>query len=159
MPSRSTSLTAAVDDALEGLRWLAFDMHLYPDHSSDAGLFHQQYDTPESPDTFLDDQRDQALQVGMDVIAFTDHPTFDQHFDPDYDLDRSALQVNDQLLVTGEEWGGGRHGTAFAIQGKIDHGSTDRVGCGMAEMTLEVAASTVCSATPRTAAPTSAWPS
>lgn len=139
-PTRSAALTAAALEAVEGLEWFAVDMHLHTDHSSDGGVFHQQYDTPESHDTFLDDQRDQALRMQMDAVAFTDHRNFGQHFDPDYDLDRSVFATGDQFLLTGEEWGGGRHGTAFAIQRKVDHGSTDRVGCGMAEMSLEVAA-------------------
>ena len=139
-PVRSAALDAAVDAALDGLAWVPFDMHLHTDHSSDGGVFHQEFDTPESHDTFLDEQRDQALRAGMSAVAFTDHRNFAQHYDPDFDLDRSPFAIGDRVLLTGEEWGGGRHGTAFAIQTRIDHGSTDRVGCGLAEMTLEVAA-------------------
>ena len=69
-PVRSAALDAAVDAALDGLAWVPFDMHLHTDHSSDGGVFHQEFDTPESHDTFLDEQRDQALGTFV--------PTFDE---------------------------------------------------------------------------------
>ena len=95
-PIRSAALDAAVDAALDGLAWVPFDMHLHTDHSSDGGVFHQEFDTPESHDTFLDEQRDQALRAGMSTVAFTDHRNFAQHYDPDFDLDRSPFAIGDR---------------------------------------------------------------
>jgi hypothetical protein len=134
------ALDQAVDEALDGLIWVAMDMHLHTDHSSDGGLFHQQEKDQRNQDTFLDEQRDQALRMGMDGVAFTDHRNFGQHYDPGFMLDTDNPLVDQQFLVTGQEWGGGRHGTAFATMRRIDHGSTDLLGCGLAQMALEVAA-------------------
>jgi hypothetical protein len=133
LPDPGGRIAAAVTDAADGLEWLAFDAHLHTDYSADAGLPHQQEKAPENHDTFLDEQRDQAIRLGMDAVAFTDHRTFDQHYSPDYATD-------DAILLTGEEWGGGRHGTAFGIVEVLEHGPTTRTGCGVAEMTLEAAA-------------------
>ena len=133
LPDDGGRIVAAVDAALGDLTWMAIDGHLHTDHSHDAGLPHQQDGTPQSHDTFLDEQRDQAIRVGMDAIAFTDHRTFGQHYDPDF-------QTGDAILMTGEEWGGSRHGTALGIVEVLEHGPDSRVGCGVAEMAFEAAA-------------------
>lgn len=132
LPDPDGAITSAVRDATEGLSWLLMDMHLHTDHSSDAGFFHQQEDTPESHDTFLDEQRDQAIRMGMDAVGFTDHRTFDQHYDPEY-------ATGDAILVTAEEWGGSRHGTAFGMVEVLEHDGSPEA-CGMAQASLEAAA-------------------
>jgi hypothetical protein len=133
LPDADGSIARAAASAVEGLQWMALDGHLHTDHSHDAGLPHQQEGTPASHDTFLDEQRDQAIRMGMDAVAFTDHRTFGQHFDP-------AYSTNDAVLITGEEWGGSRHATAFGTSEVLENGPDTRVGCGVAEMTLEAAA-------------------
>ena len=51
--------------------WQPGDVHVHTDHSSDAGLAHQQYDTPESHDTFVDTQIGEAVRQGL--VVRTDH--------------------------------------------------------------------------------------
>lgn len=133
LPDGDGRIAAAVRNATAGLSWLNLDMHLHTDHSSDAGVFHQQEDTPQSHDTFLDEQRDQAARMGMGAVAFTDHRSFDQHFDPEY------ATSGEPFLMTGQEWGGARHGTAFAITEVLEHDGSPEA-CGLAQASFEAAA-------------------
>ncbi len=127
------AVAQAAGPTLDDLQSFAVDMHLHTDHSSDAGLPHQEFDTPESHDTFLDEQRDQAIRLQMDGVAFTDHRTFDQHFDPDFRV------TDDTVLMTGEEWGSARHGTAFGLVEVLQH-DPSLEECGLAAMSMEAAA-------------------
>ncbi|MFP5225388.1 MAG: hypothetical protein ACLGH3_07550 [Actinomycetota bacterium] len=122
----------AIRDALGQSRWLGIDGHVHSDHSHDAGFFHQQEKTPESHDTFVRDQIDEAERVGEDLVTLTDHRTYDQAYDPEY---RSSQAT----LLDGEEWGGYPHATAWGIVETLVQGP-DLGDCGVTLAAREVRA-------------------
>ncbi|MDM4771192.1 CehA/McbA family metallohydrolase [Solimonas sp. SE-A11] len=97
--------------APEGL-WLAGDMHVHDDHSSDGSLLRQLGDDKGPGNVSIADQIAQAVRMGLEFLPLTDHRTYDQHYDPTWE---SA----DLLLIPGEEANGSPHATV--------HGATDTI--------------------------------
>lgn len=95
--------------------WLAGDGHVHSDHSSDGSLTRQTTDDRGIGTLAVDAQIAFAEFTGLDWMPFTDHRTFDQHWDPLWESDQI-------ILITGEEANGSPHCTVFgaidtAIQG------------------------------------------
>lgn len=97
--------------APEGL-WLAGDLHVHDDHSSDGSLLRQLGDDKGPGNVSVADQIGQAVRMGLQFLPLTDHRTYDQHYDPTWE---SA----DLLLIPGEEANGSPHATV--------HGATDTI--------------------------------
>jgi hypothetical protein len=94
-------------------QWFAGDVHVHTDHSHDAGLAHQQYDTPESHDTFVDTQIQEAVLQGISFVPITDHRIFHQFYDP-------LLSSSNVLVIPGEEWGGGEHASVLGLRDELE---------------------------------------
>lgn len=95
-------LTAA--DRLEG------DLHTHSDHSSDGSLGRQTLDDRAPGNMPLSDIIAYAETAGLDFLPITDHRTYDQHYDPQWESDGV-------LLMPGEEANGRPHAT---VHGAID---------------------------------------
>lgn len=86
--------------------WLAGDMHVHNDHSSDGSALRQGLDGRGPGNVSVADQIGQGVLNNLSWMPLTDHRTYDQHYDP---LWTSA----DLLLIPGEEINGSPHGTAL----------------------------------------------
>jgi len=84
-------------------RWLAGDTHVHNDHSSDGSALRQGLDGRGPGNVSVADQNGQGVLNNLDWLAHTDHRTYDQHYDPQWE---SA----DLLLIPGEETNGSPHG-------------------------------------------------
>ncbi|AXQ28610.1 hypothetical protein D0B54_07915 [Solimonas sp. K1W22B-7] len=92
--------------------WLAGDLHVHDDHSSDGSLLRQLGDDKGPGNVSVADQIGQAVLTGLDFLPLTDHRTYDQHYDP-------LWESGDLLLIPGEEANGSPHATV--------HGATDTI--------------------------------
>ncbi len=99
-------------------RWYKGDLHCHTDHS-DGGL--HQLDPSLPRDTTVETQITTAEQRGLDFLSITDHRVAYQNFDWLY----YSTQL---LLLPGEEWGGGSHGTTWGIDYSIEHNHQDIPG-------------------------------
>ncbi|HSW12344.1 MAG TPA: CehA/McbA family metallohydrolase, partial [Solimonas sp.] len=93
-------------------RWLAGDLHVHDDHSSDGSLLRQLGDDTGPGNVSVADQIGQAVLKALDFLPLTDHRTYDQHYDPTWE----SAQL---LLIPGEEANGSPHATV--------HGATDTI--------------------------------
>jgi len=98
--------------------WHPGDVHVHTDHSHDAGLPHQQYDTPESHDTFVDTQIGEAVLQGLSFVPITDHRIFHQFYDP-------LLSSANVIVIPGEEWGGGEHASSLGLREELETFGSD----------------------------------
>jgi hypothetical protein len=98
--------------------WHPGDVHVHTDHSHDAGPPHQQYDTPESHDTFVDTQIGEAVLQGLSFVPITDHRIFHQFYDP-------LLSSANVIVIPGEEWGGGEHGSSMGLREELESFGSD----------------------------------
>lgn len=94
-----------------GDQWLAGDTHVHTDHSSDGSL-PRQIDQSNAGNVSVSDQIGFSQLRGMDYLVLTDHRTWDQHYNPEWDSDQL-------LLIPGEEANGRPHA--------VVHGSVERV--------------------------------
>lgn len=88
--------------------WLAGDLHVHSDHSSDGSFTRQGFGS--YGNVSVADQIAQATRMGLDWLPITDHRTFDQHYSPQWTSDSL-------LLIEGEEANGGPHCT---VHGAVD---------------------------------------
>jgi hypothetical protein len=93
--------------------WQPGDVHVHTDHSHDAGLAHQQYDTPESHDTFVDTQIGEGVLQGLSFVPITDHRIFHQFYDP-------LLSSANVIVIPGEEWGAGEHASSMGLREELE---------------------------------------
>lgn len=91
-------------------QWLAGDTHVHDDHSSDGSLPRQTSKQTKPGNLPVGDQIGQGERTGLDFMPLTDHRTYDQHWDPQWES--SAL-----LLVPGEEANGSPHAV---VLGAVD---------------------------------------
>ncbi|MFI7611129.1 CehA/McbA family metallohydrolase [Nonomuraea terrae] len=82
--------------------WLAGDTHVHDDHSADGSLPRQQSKQTLPGNLPVADQIAEAERTGLDFLPLTDHRTYDQHWDPQW-------QSSELLLVPGEEANGSPH--------------------------------------------------
>jgi hypothetical protein len=90
--------------------WLKGDTHVHDDHSSDGSAARQLNDDKGPGNTGIADQIGQATRMGLQFMPLTDHRTYDQHYD--WNWESSSL-----LLLRGEEANGSPHAT---VQGGVD---------------------------------------
>jgi hypothetical protein len=98
--------------------WLKGDLHVHNDHSSDGSALRQLADDRGPGNTGIVDQIAFARLGGLDFLPFTDHRTYDQHYDPLWES--GAL-----LLVPGEEANGSPHATVHGGVESVVQGSED----------------------------------
>lgn len=91
-------------------RYLAGDMHVHNDHSSDGSALRQGLDGRGPGNVSIADQIGQGAQNNLAWMPLTDHRTYDQHYDPLWTSD--AL-----LLIPGEEANGSPHAN---VLGHVD---------------------------------------
>ena len=76
--------------------WYRGDMHVHTEYSHDS----------EVP---VSQRIEEAIGLGLDFLAVTDHRNVDHLFDPDWASD-------ELLLISGVEWGGPRHANTFGLR-------------------------------------------
>jgi len=96
--------------------WLKGDLHVHDDHSSDGSAPRQLADDRGPGNVAIQDQIGFARLSGLDFLPLTDHRTYDQHYDPNWES--SAL-----LLIPGEEANGSPHATAHGAVDSVVQGS------------------------------------
>ena len=101
-------------------RWFAGDLHVHDDHSSDGSTPRQRNKDRAKGNVAVADQIGQATKNGLDFLPLTDHRTYVQHYDPQWES--SSL-----LLIPGEEANGSPHATVLGgvdsvVQGAIRAG-------------------------------------
>lgn len=95
-------------------QWLKSDLHVHSDHSSDGSGPRQVFGQGSPGNMPVRDQVFWAEIVGgLDFLALTDHRTFDQHYDPQWQSSR-------MIMLTGEEANGGPHATVFGAVDMIN---------------------------------------
>ncbi|WP_428312090.1 CehA/McbA family metallohydrolase [Hydrocarboniphaga sp.] len=90
--------------------WLSGDMHVHTDHSADGSLLRQLFDDRAPGNVSVADQIGEAQRNGLQWLPLTDHRTYDQHYDPQWESSKL-------LLIPGEEANGSPHVT---IHGAVD---------------------------------------
>lgn len=90
--------------------WLAGDLHVHDDHSSDGSLPRQCCDQKGPGNTGIKEQIQISTLEGLDFLPLTDHRTYDQHYDP-------LWESFTLLLIRAEEANGSPHAT---VQGAVD---------------------------------------
>ena len=108
--SVQTAKTAVPKAAPVG-SYLAGDMHVHNDHSSDGSALRQGLDGRGPGNVSVADQIGQGVQNNLAWMPLTDHRTYDQHYDPLWTSD--AL-----LLIPGEEANGSPHAN---VLGHVDY--------------------------------------
>lgn len=90
------------------------DMHTHSDHSSDGSLPRQSFDDAAPGNMPLRDIIQLVESMGsLDFLPFTDHRTYDQHYDPNW-------RSEGVLLIPGEEANGRPHATVHGALDTID---------------------------------------
>jgi predicted metal-dependent phosphoesterase TrpH len=97
-------------------QWLRGDLHVHDDHSSDGSLPRQCCDDQGPGNTGIKDQILIAYLTGLQFLPLTDHRTYDQHYDPNWE---SA----NLLLIPGEEANGSPHATVHGAVESIVQGA------------------------------------
>lgn len=115
----SPPLQAAVAQPPQG-RWLAGDMHVHTDHSSDGSALRQGLDQRGPGNVSVAAQIRQGELNGLDWLPITDHRTYVQHYDPLWESSRL-------LLIPGEEANGSPHANPVGaidtvVQGSVPEG-------------------------------------
>lgn len=96
--------------------WLAGDVHVHDDHSSDGSGPRQAFDQRGHGNVSVADQIQQGVIQGLDWMPLTDHRTYTQHYDP---LWESA----ELLLLPGEEANSSPHGNIFGAVDTVLQGA------------------------------------
>jgi hypothetical protein len=97
--------------------WFKGDTHVHDDHSDDGSAPRQLNHDMAKGNLSLADQIGQAGRTGLDFMPFTDHRTYDQHYDP-------LWESSSLLLLRGEEANGKPHaislgGVDSVVQGAM----------------------------------------
>jgi len=103
--------------------WFKGDLHVHDDHSSDGSAPRQLNHDKAKGNTGIADQIGQATLMGLQFMPFTDHRTYDQHYDP-------AWQSSSLLLMRGEEANGSPHANVLGGEDTVVQGvaRADRPG-------------------------------
>jgi hypothetical protein len=96
--------------------WMAGETHAHDDHSADGSLPRQQSKQVLPGNLPVQDQIAQAERTGLDFLPLTDHRTYDQHWDPQW-------QSSKLLLVPGEEANGSPHAIVLGAVDEIVDGA------------------------------------
>lgn len=91
-------------------QWLAGDLHVHDDHSSDGSALRQGLDGRGPGNVSVADQIGQGELNALAWMPLTDHRTYDQHYDPLWESDGL-------LLIPGEEANGSPHAN---VLGAVD---------------------------------------
>lgn len=94
-----------------GGQWHGGDTHVHTDHSSDGSL-PRQIDQSNAGNVSAADQIRFAETRGLEFLSLSDHRTWDQHYNPEWESSRL-------LLIAAEEANGRPHATV--------HGSVERI--------------------------------
>ncbi|MEN8718928.1 MAG: CehA/McbA family metallohydrolase [Oceanococcaceae bacterium] len=113
-PAPPTPIAATAPQGL----WLASDVHVHTDHSSDGSAFRQLSDDALPGNVSVADQILQSTLQGLDFLPLTDHRTYDQHWDP-------LWTSGAVLLIPGEESNGRPHANVFGGVDTILNGPAD----------------------------------
>ena len=95
--------------------WRKGDMHVHTDHSNDGSFLRQGLDDRAPGNTGVADQIGFATLNGLDFLPLTDHRTWVQHYNPDW-------ESSQLLLIPGEEANGNPHTTIFGHVDNINQG-------------------------------------
>jgi hypothetical protein len=103
--------------------WMRGDTHVHDDHSSDGSLLRQTVSQGAPGDLSEAMQIGEGERAGLDYMPLTDHRTYDQQYDPEWESSRL-------LLVPGEEANGYPHATILGsvdnvVQGAVPPGSDE----------------------------------
>ena len=98
--------------------WLKGDLHVHDDHSSDGSAPRQLADDRGPGNVAIQDQISFARLSGLDFLPLTDHRTYDQHYDPNW-------ESGDLLLIPGEEANGSPHATVHGAVDTVVQGADD----------------------------------
>jgi hypothetical protein len=111
--------------------WLKGDVHVHGDRSSDGSYPRQRNHDKAKGNVSIADQIEQATRNGLAFLLFTDHRTYDQHYDPQWES--SAL-----LLIPGEEANLDPHATSLGGVDSIVQGAAraDRAGFTHAQQSV-----------------------
>lgn len=94
------------------------DMHTHSDHSSDGSLIRQGFDDAAPGNMPLKDIIALVEALGsLDFLPFTDHRTYDHHYDPNW-------RSEGLLLIPGEEANGRPHATVHGAVDMIDQNAS-----------------------------------
>jgi predicted metal-dependent phosphoesterase TrpH len=95
--------------------WLSGDLHVHDDHSSDGSLPRQRSRDRARGNVPVAAQIGQAERQGLNFLPLTDHRTFDQYYDPQWESGKL-------ILVPGEEANGSPHAIALGGADSIVQG-------------------------------------
>jgi hypothetical protein len=115
MPGHGYAAEARKAAAPKG-EWLAGETHAHDDHSSDGSLPRQQSGQVLPGNLSVQDQIGQAERTGLDFLPLTDHRTYDQQWDPQW-------QSSKLLLIPGEEANGSPHAIVLGAVDTIVDGA------------------------------------
>jgi hypothetical protein len=103
--------------------WLKGDLHVHDDHSSDGSLPRQRAKDRAKGNVSVADQIGQGTKMGLAFMPLTDHRTFDQYYDPQWEAPHL-------LLIPGEEANGSPHAIVLGAADSIVQGAArpDRPG-------------------------------
>ena len=73
--------------------WLAGDLHVHSDHSSDGSALRQGLNQQGPGNVSVADQIGQGVRSGLVWMPLTDHRTYDQHYDPLWDALEPRLSL------------------------------------------------------------------
>ncbi|KPU97738.1 hypothetical protein APR51_09265 [Variovorax paradoxus] len=96
--------------------WFKGDTHVHDDHSDDGSAPRQLNKDKAKGNLSLADQIGQAGRTGLDFVPFTDHRTYDQHYDP-------LWESSSLLLIRGEEANGKPHAIALGGVDSVEQGA------------------------------------
>ena len=111
--------------------WLAGDMHVHDDHSSDGSGTRQTTGQRGPGNVSVADQIGQGVQNGLKWLPLTDHRTYDQHNDP-------LWESGDLLLIPGEEANGSPHGNVLGAVDMIVQGGDTPGRPGFAKLQTSI---------------------
>ena len=97
-------------------QWLNGDTHVHDDHSADGSLLRQTIGQGSPGNLAVGGQILEGELMGLDFMPLTDHRTYDQHYDPEW-------QSGKLLLVPGEEANGSPHATVLGAVDSIVQGA------------------------------------
>ncbi|MEI7932678.1 MAG: hypothetical protein WCI21_06455, partial [Alphaproteobacteria bacterium] len=122
------TLTGAASSS--GPAWYKGDTHVHDDHSSDGSLPRQRARDRAKGNVAVGDQIAQGTKQGLQWMPLTDHRTFDQYYDPQWEA--SGL-----LLIPGEEANGSPHAISLGAVDSVVQGA-ERPGAPLAHVQQSV---------------------
>jgi hypothetical protein len=102
--------------------WLNGDTHVHDDHSADGSLLRQTIGQGSPGNLSVADQIHEGESYALNFMPLTDHRSYDQHYDPQW-------ESSHLLLVPGEEANGSPHATVLGgvdsiVQGAVPPGQS-----------------------------------